>query len=197
MARSFTYSEYKTFFEELVNQGATTGLNQSDRLVQYTKLNLSRSKRVEKKFKALPETHDFFKKLHQPIKLKIITEPWCGDAAQIVPALAAIAELSDNIEAEIVLRDENEELMNRHLTNGGKSIPIAVIIDAETNKTLGHWGPRPTVAQKMVLDFKAKPENERVSYNDFVQEMQQWYNSDKTSSIQNEFIQKLVDLAKL
>lgn len=197
MSRSFTYLEYKTFFEELVDQGATSGLNQSDSLIEYTKLNLSRAKRVDKKFKPLKETCTFFKDYNQKIKLKIITEPWCGDAAQIVPALAGLADLSDNIETEIVLRDENEELMNRHLTNGGKSIPIAVIIDAETNKTLGHWGPRPSVAQKMVLDFKAKPENERVSYNDFVQEMQQWYNSDKTSSIQNEFIQKLVDLAKL
>jgi len=147
MSRSFTYSEYKTFFEELVNQGATTGLNQSDRLVQYTKLNLSRSKRVDKKFKPLKNTNAFFKNFNRPIKLKIITEPWCGDAAQIVPALAGFGELSDNIETEIVLRDENEELMNKHLTNGGKAIPVAVIIDAETNETLGHWGPRPTVAQ--------------------------------------------------
>lgn len=194
MSRIFTYSEYKTFFQELVNQGATTGSNQSDRLVQYTKLNLSRSKRVEKKFKALPETHDFFKNLHQPIKLKIITEPWCGDAAQIVPALAGIAELSDNIEAEIVLRDENEELMNKHLTNGGKAIPVAVIIDAKTNETLGHWGPRPAVAQQMVMDYKAKPENERASFDEFVQEMQQWYNKDQTASIQKELIQKLKEL---
>ena len=194
MSRSFTYSEYKTFFEELVKQGATTGLNQSDRLIEYTKLNLSRSKRVEKKFKPLEETRTFFKNINQPIKLKIITEPWCGDAAQIVPALAAIAELSDKIEAEIVLRDENEELMNQHLTNGGKAIPVAIIIDAETNKALGHWGPRPTVAQQMVMDYKAKPENERSSFDEFVQEMQQWYNKDKTASIQNELIQKLKDL---
>lgn len=194
MSRSFTHLEYKTFFEELVKQEATTGLNQSDRLIEYTKLNLSRSKRVEKKFKPLEETRAFFKNFNQPIKLKIITEPWCGDAAQIVPALAAIAELSDKIEAEIVLRDENEELMNQHLTNGGKAIPVAIIIDAETNETLGHWGPRPAVAQQMVMDYKAKPENERPSFDEFVQEMQQWYNKDQTASIQTELIQKLVEL---
>ena len=191
MSRSFTHLEYKTFFEELVKQGTTSGLNQSDRLIEYTKLNLSRTKRVEKKFKPLEETRSFFKNFNQPIKLKIITEPWCGDAAQIVPALAAIAELTDKIEEEIVLRDENEELMNQHLTNGGKAIPVAIIIDAETNETLGHWGPRPAVAQQMVMDYKAKPENERPSFDDFVQEMQQWYNKDQTASIQKELIQKL------
>ena len=194
MSRSFTYSEYKTFFEELVMQGATTGSNQSDRLIQYTKLNLSRSKRVDKNFKPLKETSDFFKKFNREIKLKIITEPWCGDAAQIVPALAGLAELSEKIETEIVLRDENEELMNQHLTNGGKAIPVAIIINAKNNETLGHWGPRPVVAQQMVMDYKAKPENERPKFDDFVQEMQQWYNKDKTASIQNEVIQKLIEL---
>lgn len=194
MSRSFTYSEYKTFFEELVNKEATTGSNQSERLIEYTKLNLSRSKRVDKNFKPLKETSDFFKNFNRRINLKIITEPWCGDAAQIVPALARIAELTDKIEAEIVLRDENEELMSRHLTNGAKAIPVAVIIDTETNEVLGQWGPRPTVAQQMVLDYKAKPENERSSFDEFVQEMQQWYNKDKTASIQNELIQKLKDL---
>ena len=194
MSRSFNYSEYKTFFEELVMQGATTGSNQSDRLIQYTKLNLSRSKRVDKNFKPLKETSDFFKDFNREIKLKIITEPWCGDAAQIVPALAGLAELSEKIETEIVLRDENEELMNQHLTNGGKAIPVAIIIDAKNNETLGHWGPRPVVAQQMVMDYKAKPENERPKFDDFVQEMQQWYNKDKTASIQNEVIQKLIEL---
>ena len=194
MSRSFTYSEYKTFFEELVMQGSTAGSNQSDRLIQYTKLNLSRSKRVDKNFKPLKETSDFFKDFNREIKLKIITEPWCGDAAQIVPALAGLAELSEKIETEIVLRDENEELMNQHLTNGGKAIPVAIIIDAKNNETLGHWGPRPVVAQQMVMDYKAKPENERPKFDDFVQEMQQWYNKDKTASIQNEVIQKLIEL---
>lgn len=194
MSRSFSYLEYKGFFEELVNQGITTGLNPSDSLIEYTKLNWSRAKRVDKKFKPLAETSAFLKSFNRQIKLKIITEPWCGDAAQVVPAIARLAELSGNFETEIVLRDENEELINRHLTNGGKSIPITVIIDAQTDEVLGHWGPRPIVAQQMVMDYKAKPENERSSYDDFVQEMQQWYNKDKTASIQNEFIQKLIEL---
>ena len=194
MSKSFSYLEYKGFFEALVNQSITTGLNPSDSLIEYTKLNWSRAKRLDKKFKPLAETSAFLRNFNRQIKLKIITEPWCGDAAQVVPVIARLAELSGNFETEIVLRDENEELINRHLTNGGKSIPITVIIDVQTDEVLGHWGPRPIVAQQMVMDYKAKPENERPSYDDFVQEMQQWYNKDKTESIQNEFIQKLIEL---
>ena len=194
MPKSFSYLEYKSFFKELVNQNITTGLNSNDSLIEYTKLNWSRANRVDKKFKPLAEIGAFLKNCNRQIKLKIITEPWCGDAAQVVPVIARLAELSDNFETEIVLRDENEELMNRHLTNGGKSIPITVIIDAQTDEVLGHWGPRPIAAQQMVMNYKAKPESERSSYDDFVQEIQHWYNKDKTASIQKEFIQKLTKL---
>jgi hypothetical protein len=132
--------------------------------------------------------------LNRPLKFKIITEPWCGDAAQVVPAIAGLAGLSDKIETEVVLRDENEELINRYLTNGGKSIPITIIVDESTGEELGHWGPRPSVAQKMVSEYKASPEDVRPAYDDFIQEVQQWYNQDKTASVQQEFIQKLKEV---
>ena len=105
-----------------------------------------------------------------------------------------MANYSDNVEAEVVLRDENEELMNRYLTNGGKSIPISIIIDKETGEELGHWGPRPVEAQKMVIGYKNTPETNRPSYDDFVQEVQKWYNNDKIESIQKEFIEKFQSL---
>ena len=77
MSKSFSFLEYKIFFEELVNQGTTTGLNPSDSLIEYTKLNWSRANRVDKKFKPLAETSAFLKNFNRQIKLKIITEPWC------------------------------------------------------------------------------------------------------------------------
>lgn len=194
MAKSFSYPEYLLFFESLVNQGSTTGSNPSESLVHYIKLNWSRAKRVDKTFKPLEETTDFLRNLSKSLKFKIITEPWCGDAAQVIPAIAGMAKISDKIETEVVLRDENEALINRFLTNGGQSIPITVIVDKNTGEELGHWGPRPTAAQKMVLEYKAIPEESRPSYDEFVQKVQQWYNKDKTVSIQQEFIQKLKEV---
>ncbi len=190
----YTYPEYQELFQDLVNNNTSTGENPSEALVKYTKLNWSRAKRNDKTFKPLAATQDFLKSLNKQYKIRIITEPWCGDAAQVVPAVAAMANYSDNVEAEVVLRDENEELMNRYLTNGGKSIPISIIIDKETGEELGHWGPRPVEAQKMVIGYKNTPETERPSYYDFVQEVQKWYNNDKTESIQKEFIEKFQSL---
>lgn len=193
---SYSYTAYQALFEDLVKKGTSTGESPSEDIVKYTKLNWSRAKRNDKTFKAIPETIAFLKSLNNKYKIKIITEPWCGDAAQVVPAVAGIAKESDKITVEVVLRDENEDLMDRYLTNGGKAIPIAIIIDDTTGEELGHWGPRPTEAQKMVLTYKSTPETERASYDDFVQIVQKWYNTDKTESIQNEFIQKFNELIK-
>lgn len=125
----YTYSEYQGLFQNLVNNNTSKGENPSEALVKYTKLNWSRAKRNDKTFKPLSATEDFLKSLNKQYKIGIITEPWCGDAAQVVPAIAAMANYSDNIETEVVLRDENEELMNRYLTNGGKSFPISIIFN--------------------------------------------------------------------
>jgi len=194
MSKSYTYSEYQILFEELVSNKTSTGENPSEELIKYTKLNWSRAKRGDKTYASLPETTAFLENLKHTYKLLIITEPWCGDAAQVVPAIAGLAKGSENLEVEVVLRDQNDELIERYLTNGGKAIPIIVIIDENTGKELGSWGPRPSEAQKSVLAYKALPEEERESYLDFVQKMQMWYNNDKTVSIQREFIEKLKEL---
>ena len=193
---SFTYSAYQDYFAELVSTKSTSGNNPSEALIYYTKLNWSRAKRNDKSFNPLPQTVNFLESLEKRYLIKVITEPWCGDSAQIVPAIAGVANLSEKLAIEVVLRDENEDLMNRYLTNGGKSIPIAIIIDEETGKELGSWGPRPTEAQEMVTDYKNKPASERPSYDEFVQVVQKWYNADKTVSIQKEFIGKFKGLIK-
>lgn len=196
MSQQFTYPEYQAFFEKLVAAGKTSGPDQSEMMVNYTKLNWSRAKRIDKTFKSLPITDYFLNALERKLVFKIITEPWCGDAAQVVPIIAGMAKASDMVETVIVLRDENEELINRYLTNGGKSIPITVITDAETGEELGHWGPRPKAAQELVINYKSTPENERASYDDFVQIVQKWYNNDKTESTQREFLQSLAEAVK-
>ena len=66
--------------------------------------------------------------------------------------------------------------MNQFLTNGGQSIPKLILIDNATNEVVNTFGPRPSEATKLVLDYKAKhgkltPE--------FKEDLQGWYNKDK------------------
>ena len=118
----------------------------------------------------------------------VISEGWCGDAAQIVPVIHKMAELSNKIELKIVLRDENEALMNLFLTNGSKSIPKLIIIDKATSEVIGDFGPRPTGAKQLILDYKKE---HGVIDETAKTELQLWYLHDKGVSTQNEIMEVL------
>ncbi len=76
-----------------------------------------------------------------------------------------------------------------HLTNGSRSIPKLVIID-EFNNELGKWGPRPVALQKIYDEWRNDPE--KLPFEEFNITLQNWYNNDKTQSIQSE-LEELLD----
>ena len=86
-------------------------------------------------------------------RLLIISEDWCGDASNTVPVIAKLAASAPGLELRVVKRDENPELMDRHLTSGARSIPLAVVLDRDF-RPVGQWGPRPSELQEMVLREK-------------------------------------------
>lgn len=83
-------------------------------------------------------------------KLLVIAEDWCGDASNTVPILAKLVDITPGLELRIVRRDEHPDLMDQYLTNGARSIPIVIALDAELRE-IGHWGPRPAVLQSWVM----------------------------------------------
>lgn len=85
-----------------------------------------------------------------PRKLLVITEDWCGDASNTVPVLAKLVEQTAGLELRIIRRDEHPTVMDQYLTNGSRSIPIVIVLDARFGE-LGHWGPRPTELQAWVM----------------------------------------------
>lgn len=174
----YTWDEYFKFHQELVDKNKTTGSNQSEEMIHYTSLNLHRSKRLRKHF----SVSDSFKNIILELKPQnwiLISEPWCGDAAQSLPIIAAIAELNAAIDLKIVLRDEHLELMDMFLTHGGRSIPKLIITDSETNNVVGGWGPRPESLQKLFLSMR----NGKTSFDELKRFVQNWYNKDKGESI--------------
>jgi hypothetical protein len=178
---AMTYSEYKSLLISLMANHKTTGSDQSEKMVHYAHLNLQRMKRVEK---TVQLSDLLLEKLQtcQPQKWLIITEGWCGDAAQIVPALERIAlESNGAIQTRYILRDEHLEIMDQFLTNGGRSIPKLIILNIE-NEIVGNWGPRPKTAQKLVNDLKLANE----SYENVAEQLHRWYAKDKTFTLQTE-----------
>jgi hypothetical protein len=189
-AETFTYLQYGALIEELVAENRTTGPNQSVAMVAYTKLNYHRMQRLDKTIQLLPEITEVLESLSRSLFWLVITEPWCGDAAQNVPVLAKIAAAAaGKITLELVLRDENHVLMDEYLTNGTRSIPKLICFDAATGQELGTWGPRPAAAQELLAAYKANPQE--VTKEQFINSIQVWYSKDKTQSMQQELWQLL------
>jgi hypothetical protein len=113
----------------------------------------------------------------------IITEGWCGDAAQNIPVIEKLAAENLKIETRYILRDENPELMDQFLTGGARSIPKLIALDAGTLKILGTWGPRPAAAQRYFVEMKSSG----VEKATILENMQRWYNADGGRSLQKEF----------
>lgn len=183
---SHSYSEYRKLVSDLLLEGKSTGNEQSENLTHYSSLNVTRMDRLDKTIKIPDENILKLKNLGNHYIWLVISEGWCGDAAQIMPVLNKMVIASeDKIEMKIVLRDENEDLMKLFLTNKKKAIPKLIIIDKATGNLIGSWGPRPKGATDLINDYKNKfgVIDEKVKT-----ELQLWYLKDKGLSTQNEVI---------
>ena len=177
--KSMSYQDYRSLMSDLVESKSTTGLDQSEEMVAYTVLNDQRMKRWDKTVKVLVEAQEKISAFSGDITWLVITESWCGDAAHVIPVINKVAELHSNITLKLVLRDENDELMQQFLTNGGKSIPKLIMIDNISGEVLGTFGPRPIAATNLVKDYI----KEHGAVTDALKEnLQMWYNKDKGQS---------------
>ena len=180
LKNSISYQAYRDLVKQLVEKNANTGPEQNADLAGYTKLNDKRMKRWDKTIKIPEDDKKQIEAFSQKSTWLVITESWCGDAAHVLPAINKIAELNDNIDMKVVLRDENLELIDAFLTNGGRAIPKVIMIDNATGEVLNTFGPRPSEATNLVNRFKA--ENGSLT-PEFKEDLQYWYNKDKGQNI--------------
>lgn len=179
-----SFDGFLNWVDELVQNHSTSGENQSEKYIQYTKLNQSRMKRIVKTLTLEDGVLDAVRNLNAKLKWVLITEAWCGDSAQSLPVLGKIAEASEGkIDLKIIGRDEHPEWINQYTTNGSKSIPKLIAFD-ENNQERFVWGPRPEQAQAILMDWKTNPNGR--SKEDFEVELHTWYAKDKGISVQDE-----------
>lgn len=191
LIKAISYTEYRNLVDRLVSENATTGATKTETLIAYTKLNDRRMKRWDKTLKIPLTFEEKIKSVNTKITWLVITESWCGDAAHVLPVMNKISKMNENINFKVVLRDENEALMNQFLTNGNKSIPKLIMIDNRTNNVVSTYGSRPNVVTKLVNDFK----NEHGSLTpEFKEGLQLWYNKDKGQSTLEDLTQLLCEL---
>jgi len=185
LTNSMSYNDYKSIVKRLVAENSTTGHEKTEALANYTMLNGRRMKRWDKTVKISEDAEARIKAFDKKVTWLVLTESWCGDASHIMPVIDKVAQLNPNISYKVVLRDDNDALMNQFLTNGGKAIPKLVAIDDATKEVITTFGPRPSVATKMVNDYKA--EHGKLT-PEFKEDLQRWYNKDKGQSTVEDLI---------
>ena len=184
---SMSFGEYDALIERLVGEGRTTGPKQSESLANFTKLNWQRMKRLEKTIELDVATAEGIRASERPQIWLIITEAWCGDAAQNIPIIEKIAAENANIETRYILRDEHPELIDRFLTFEARSIPKLIALDAGTLEVLWTWGARPMVLQDLFFELR----DQGFEKPAIMEQLQRWYNEDKGRSVQREFVELL------
>jgi len=182
LAQAINFDAYLQLSALLVKEERTSGPNQSEAYVYYTKLNFQRMKRLNKTIEVPARIIELLKEKAANWTWVIITEPWCGDAAQCVPVLEKIAQTNSFVKTAYLLRDEHPEVMDAYLTNGGRAIPKLICLDQD-GKEVFTWGPRPAVIQEVMNRLKAEGITEIAT---IVEEIQKAYNADHQAGVYEE-----------
>lgn len=181
-----TFEKYSELADEKVNNEASVTDEKEKELLEYTKLNVHRTGRINKTYKVSEELKEVISKIGKKQLWMMITEDWCGDSAQNLPYIAKMAEESENIDLKIIYRDENLDIMDQYLTNGtSRSIPKLVAFD-EDGEELFQWGPRPQELVELVEQWKTEMEPK-----EWKEKIQLFYGRNRGKAIEQEFIDLL------
>jgi hypothetical protein len=191
LLKSHSYIKYRQIVSDLLALGKSSGSEQSEKLTHYSTLNEARMNRLDKKMVVTEANIQKLLSLKKDYTWLVLSEGWCGDAAQLLPIFNKMATLSKHIELKVVFRDENEALMQQFLTNGARAIPKLIVIDKNNSEVLGSWGPRPAGAAQLIKSYKQQyggiDETAKT-------ELQMWYLHDKGLSTQQELVTLMLRL---
>ena len=177
------FTAYQELFRILMNAPDPAPPYDKPAYMNYVRLNWSRQQRWLKSGYLHPELNEIVAGTVIKQHWIIITEPWCGDAAHIIPFLQRLAAPNPMISIDYQLRDTEPSLIGHYLTRGARSIPKLIVRDA-VEKDLVVWGPRPAGCQLVydeLLRVHADDEEKKIA-------LQHWYNADKGVSLQQELI---------
>lgn len=187
LSSAMSWEGYNSLLQQLMSENKTTGPDQSEYMLNYAKLNLQRMKRIGKTVQVLPEIKTALLQITRPLTFLFITEGWCGDAAQTLGVVQAMSRELPEASVKVILRDEHTGVMDHFLTNGGRAIPIVVMLDSQTLEVLGKWGPRPVALQTQIARWK----EEGMQKEQLIEQVHVWYAADKTQTTQHDFMQAL------
>lgn len=181
--KAFTYTQYRELLHQTIQNKENMTAAQRQ-MLPYIETNIGLMDGWDQRA-ALTEEIKAAIDSWEPATWLVLTEGWCGDAANIIPLFQKIADHSKGkIKLRLLLRDENTVLMDNYLTDGGRAIP-KVIMYNETFTELANWGPCPAV-----LHAQKKPWKEEAGkdFQILIRKVNEWYEADQGITTQAELL---------
>ncbi len=183
--KAISFQEYYQNSEQKIIELKNSTDAHDQEFLSYYQLGVSRTNRLLKTF-VKDETQQLkWEKIAFKGKFLTLSEAWCGDASQVLPAIHLFF---NEVEQKIVYRDENQELMNFFLSGGSQSIPIVIVLD-ENNNVITHWGPRANYPTQLLKEHKDKAEG--FDKELFYKDLQTYYAKNKGRDLIEELIEKI------
>ena len=180
-----SYPEYVlATIDEIERTNIPTLSEEQQKRFKYKPLNLKRSSRITNYYKINEKLKNILEQVAEPQLWMVITESWCGDSAQNLPYIAAIAQVNPLISLKVLFRDSNPDIMDQYLTNGTRSIPKLIAFN-EAGEELFRWGPRPNAAVKLISQWK----EDGLEKHEWIERLHLWYARNQGAEIEKEFIE--------
>lgn len=165
-----TYDQYLEYWQEQTDRSMKDLDRDERKMMHYYRYNWDRSEQVMQEYEPSADLRESVQAIDEAQLWMVITEPWCGDSAFNLPVIVKAADLNDDVELRILLRDENLDVMDQYLTGGSRSIPklVAFASDGQERFT---WGPRPDAGQEVFDRLKAAGKEK----TELIQDLIAWY----------------------
>ena len=150
-----TYDEYRAQWRDRKEKSKADLDSEERKTLHYLNYNWERQARVHEQHTPSADLQAAVESVEEPQFWMVLTEPWCGDSAFLLPIIQEAADLSDQVTLRILLRDDNLDVMDQYLTDGSRSIPKLVAFSADGDE-LFTWGPRPEEARQLFASLRAQ-----------------------------------------
>lgn len=144
---------------------------------------------IYKEFQFAPPFEAFLSGLSRDVHVLAIAEDWCPDVIRHVPILQKMNSVTPHVKVRYVSRESHPEVLVRHLTTGGESIPKFIFFNHEFVEC-GSWGPMPNAYRETIARGRAAGDLKRARENVF-----NLYKSDPTRRVVVEELIHLIDIA--
>ncbi len=162
-----SYDDYRAHWREQ-KAASPEGLDPDERKrLHYLQYNWDRQAHVHEEYTPSEALRDAVTSISEPQLWMVLTEPWCGDSAFLLPIIAEAAGLNDDVTLRILLRDDNLDVMDQYLTGGSRSIPKLVAF-AEDGTERFTWGPRPEGARQRFAELSEEYDDKMAMIEEFI-----------------------------